>query len=159
MKAILFSTVLLSGLVAGLFYAYSCSVNPGLKSLSDSEYIRAMQSINVAILNPLFFVSFMGLLALFPLSAYQSYGQGSTFYFLLGATVIYFIGTFGVTIFFNVPLNDRLAKFPILMATADESSAMRQAFEKPWNTYHTIRTVAAVVAFGLAILSVFRQKA
>lgn len=63
---IIFLTILFSGLVAGLFYAYSCSVNPGLKALSDVEYLIAMQSINRAIQNPYFFCSFMGLLLCFP---------------------------------------------------------------------------------------------
>jgi uncharacterized membrane protein len=66
MKMALFTTILFSGLVAGLLYSYSTSVNPGLKALPDNEYIRAMQSINTAIQNPVFFIAFMGLLLLFP---------------------------------------------------------------------------------------------
>jgi uncharacterized membrane protein len=61
MKVLLFFTILLSGLVAGLLYAYSCSVNSGLKNLPDAAYLKAMQSINIAIQNPLFFASFLGL--------------------------------------------------------------------------------------------------
>ena len=43
-----------TALIAGLLYAYSCSVNIGLGRLADAEYISAMQSINKAIQNPLF---------------------------------------------------------------------------------------------------------
>jgi len=159
MKVLLFTTILLSGLVAGLLYAYSCSVNPGLKTLSDSEYVKAMQAINLAIQNPIFFISFMGLLLLFPVTSFQLYGsQTFSFVLFIGAMIIYFVGVFGITIFCNVPLNEQLAKFPILHATQHEISSMRQTFEKPWNTYHTVRTFAAILSFGLTILAITKQK-
>lgn len=53
-------TALTTALIAGLFYAYSCSVNPGLGNLPDKEYILTMQSINIAIINPVFMLSFIG---------------------------------------------------------------------------------------------------
>ena len=88
---------LATGLITGLFYAYSCSVNNGLGRLSDTEYMRAMQSINRAILNPLFFVSFIGTLLLLPICALFTYKTGGTstaFYLILAAAVIYVGGRF-----------------------------------------------------------------
>jgi uncharacterized membrane protein len=159
MKVLLFTTILFSGLVAGLLYGYSCSVNIGLKSLADNEYIKAMQSINIAIQNPIFFVSFMGLLFVFPITTYLLYQQQNIFFYLfVAAMLIYVVGVFGVTIFCNVPLNEQLAKFPILTATQLEISAMRKLFEKHWNLYHSIRTIAAIMAFALTILFVVKQK-
>lgn len=157
MKAILFTTVLFSGLVAGLFYAYSCSVNPGLKALSDTEYIRAMQSINVSIQNPVFFLAFMGLLVVFPVSAYQCFGNSATYYLLIASMLIYFVFVFGITAAANVPLNEQLAAFPTAQATPSEITAMRKAFEKPWNFFHSIRTVASVISFGLLVVFLLRQ--
>src|SRR5438105_15298485 len=88
---ILLATATTTALIAGLFYAYSCSVNPGLGRLPDNEYLAAMQSINRAILNPVFFMSFMGTLLLLPLSTYLHYRQPnrSLFYLLLMATILY----------------------------------------------------------------------
>ena len=77
---------------------------------------------------------------------------------LLSATLIYVIGVFGVTMFGNVPLNEQLAKFSISTATESEIIKMRIAFEKPWNAYHTIRTIASILSFGLTILSIIRGK-
>ncbi len=51
---------LLTGLAAGLFYSYACSVTGALGRLPDREYVMAFQSINTAILNAWFFASFMG---------------------------------------------------------------------------------------------------
>jgi uncharacterized membrane protein len=158
MKVIAWLTVLNSGLIAGLLFAYSCSVNIGLQLLADAEYIRAMQSINKAIQNPVFLGCFLGLLLLFPVMAFQTYGLGNSFYYGLSAMLIYFIGVFGITMFFNVPLNELLARFSTATATAVEISQLRQAFEVPWNRYHLIRTVAAILSFALAILAIMNRK-
>ncbi len=154
----IFLTILFSGLVAGLFYAYSCSVNPGLKALGDTEYIRAMQSINRAIQNPYFFCSFMGLLLVFPLCCWQMYGSGTSFYLMLAAAIIYFILVFGITIFGNVPLNNMLESFKINEASNEQIASTRIAFEKPWNQFHLIRTLASVISFSLCILSIMARK-
>jgi uncharacterized membrane protein len=153
-NTILIITATLTALIAGLFYAYSCSVNLGLGRLADREYLAAMQSINKAILNPLFFASFMGTLLMLPLSTYLHYRQvqDTRFMLLLVATIIYAAGTFGVTIFGNVPLNNVLDKFNIIKASATEISAQREMFEKPWLLLHNIRTVAAAISLILVII-------
>ncbi|ACT96463.1 anthrone oxygenase family protein [Dyadobacter fermentans] len=149
----LLATALTSGLIAGLFYSYSCSVNPGLGALPDAGYLSAMQSINRAILNPVFFFSFMGTLLLLPLSTYQHLGTGTRFYLLLGATLVYVIGTFGVTAAGNVPLNELLSKMNLTGASTDELAAHRLRFEMPWNRLHAIRTYASVLSFVLVLLA------
>src|SRR5688500_13358466 len=112
-----FSTIVLivtattTGLIAGLFYAYSCSVNLGLGRLPDGAYLAAMQSINKAILNPVFFATFIGTFLLLPVCTYLHYKPSSTkFIILLIATTLYVAGVFGVTMFGNVPLNGSLAR-------------------------------------------------
>ncbi|MFC7718441.1 hypothetical protein [Nonomuraea recticatena] len=57
--ALILST-LSAGLMAGLFAAFAYAVMPGLKRSSDRTLVEAMQHINVAILNPLFMILFMG---------------------------------------------------------------------------------------------------
>ncbi|MDN5289562.1 MAG: putative integral rane protein [Mucilaginibacter sp.] len=152
---ILIITATLTALIAGLFYAYSCSVNPGLGKLSDREYINAMNSINVAILNPVFFTSFMGTLILLPLSAYLNYTPefNIRFILLLIAALVYAVGVFGVTMFGNVPLNDALANFNTTTASVKEMIDHRTIFEGPWNFLHTIRTIANIVSLVLVIVS------
>lgn len=152
---VLMMTALTTALIAGLFYAYACSVNPGLAQLGDAEYIAAMKSINIAIVNPVFLFSFMGTLLLLPLSTFLQYQQGvsTRFWFLLAATLVYVIGTFGVTVTGNVPLNETLAHFDLQSASADAIARQRADFELPWNRLHTIRTVAGIVSLVLVILA------
>lgn len=56
---ILIMTATTTALISGLLYAFTCSVNLGLGRLPDWAYINAMQSINRAILNPLFLLVFL----------------------------------------------------------------------------------------------------
>src|SRR5699024_2995478 len=49
-----------SGLMAGLFFAFSTSVMKALDRLPANESIVAMQSINTTIVNPLFLALFLG---------------------------------------------------------------------------------------------------
>lgn len=151
---LLIIATLATSLAAGLFYAYSCSVNPGLGRLGDAEYLRAMQSINRAILNPVFFASFLGAVVLLPLATWFSYqGQpNARFWYFLAAAIVYIVLVFGVTIGGNVPLNEALDKFNIDSASAEEIARHRTLFEKRWNMFHSIRSVSNVVSALLAIL-------
>ncbi|MBC7828256.1 MAG: DUF1772 domain-containing protein [Chitinophagaceae bacterium] len=156
-KLAILSTCFLTALITGLFYSYSCSVNTGLNRLGDTEYLRAMQSINRAILNPVFFASFIGTLILLPVctwTIYKNEAASMSFYFLLTAALIYGIGVFGVTVFGNVPLNEILDKFDIGSSTTQEMKSQRLAFESPWNKLHFVRTIACLFSLLLTLASV-----
>src|SRR5215475_3517014 len=58
--ALTFVTALGCGLMAGLFFAFSVAVMQALARLPAAGGIAAMQSINSAILNPLFLAVFLG---------------------------------------------------------------------------------------------------
>jgi uncharacterized membrane protein len=142
----------LTGLVAGLFYAWSCSVMLGFARLKDREFVSVMQKTNRAILNPVFFASFLGAPIMLPISAFLSYGA-ARFWFVLAATVIFTTGTFGVTMFGNVPLNNILDRFDPETATDEEISRQRANFERRWNHLNTIRAVSSTLALILLIIA------
>lgn len=154
-NVILVITGTTTALIAGLFYAWTCSVIPGLARLSNTEYIRAMQSFNLSIQNPLFFASFLGTALLLPVCSYVHFGQpvSTRFWLLLISTVIYLIGVLGVTIVGNVPLNDSLAAFQLDSATTNEIAQARTGFENRWNGMNSIRTAAASFSIILVIIA------
>ena len=158
-KIVLFAAAFLTALITGLFYAYSCSVNLGLGRLSDAEYLKAMQNINREILNPWFFMSFMGTLGVLPVATWLQYKAGHTesFYYLLAASVLYLVGTFGVTVLGNVPLNEALDKFDIDAASVSEIKSQRIRFETPWNRLNRVRTIASILSLLLVLVSIFKQ--
>lgn len=155
-KIIFLVTSVLLALICGLFYAYTCSVSLGLKRLPSAEYLRSMQEINRAILNPWFFLSFIGSLIMLPVATGSSYwndGATGSFFCLAAAAIVYIIGVFGVTIFGNVPLNEMLDKFDIGSATGEQIHAKRLEFEAPWNKLNLTRTLANTLSFILLMLS------
>ncbi|AUD01072.1 anthrone oxygenase family protein [Spirosoma pollinicola] len=159
-NTILACATLTTALMAGLFYAYSCSVNPGLNRLPDTAYLMAMQSINKAIQNPVFFVSFLGTPILLLYSTWLHYGSPVTarFWLLVGATLVYLIGALGVTVLGNIPLNNGLDAFSIQTASLEEIAAQRQKFEGPWGSWHLIRTIASISTLILLILACLNRE-
>ena len=155
---LLLVTAITTGLTAGLLYSYACSINPGLGQVPDETYLRAMQSINRAILNPVFFLSFMGTLFLLPATTLLHAGHPGSLRFLclLGASVLYIGGVIGVTALGNIPLNKALDAFNISSATAQQMADQRAAFETPWNNLHLVRTWASIIALALVIIACLR---
>lgn len=151
----LFIAVVLTGLSAGLFYAWSVSVIPGTRKVIDITYLESMQSINRAILNPAFYLIFIGSPLVLALSTVQHLKSGAGFWLLLSATVVYLFGTFGVTAFGNVPLNDALDALNLAELSNTEKSEFRNSYETKWNRFHLLRTIFALLAFVLSLLGVF----
>jgi uncharacterized membrane protein len=150
---ILVITATMTALMAGLFYAWSCSVMLGFASLKDREFVAAMQATNRAIQNPVFFAAFLGAPLFLPVSTFLNYAAAPRFALLLAASVIYLTGTFGVTIFGNVPLNNTLERFDLESATDEETARQRTNFERRWNNLNTIRTVSSTLAVILVIIA------
>lgn len=103
--------------------------------------------------NPVFMLSFIGTL---PLTNYLHYAKPlHTRLILLSiASLIYITGTFGVTIFGNVPLNNTQAAFDFQKANIQEITHQRLKFEEIWNCLYAI-TVAAVTALSFVIVACF----
>lgn len=150
---ILVITATLTALQAGLFYAWSCSVMLGFARLNDREFVTAMQATNRAILNPVFFVSFFGAPVFLIISTIFHYYQPHRFWFLLAATVVFLGGTFGVTMFGNVPLNNRLDRFDLKAATEEQIALQRKNFERPWNNLNAVRAVSSTISVILVIIA------
>ncbi|MGH1384118.1 DUF1772 domain-containing protein [Kordia sp.] len=155
---VLFSTVLLNALSTGFFFAWSVSVILGTKKVGDVTYLETMQNINREILNPAFFIVFFGSLLTLLITTYLQFNHKTVFWIVLASTIIYLIGTFGVTAFGNVPLNNELDALNIHSFDLSELKNFRTYFEGTWNQYHTIRTIASIISFTLLLIATFIQK-
>ncbi|MBV7533713.1 DUF1772 domain-containing protein [Chitinophaga sp. sic0106] len=141
-------TIILLGLITGIFYCWSVSVTRGLALLPDKAYILAFQKLNQAIQNPLFFICFFGPLILLPVCVWRNFSI-----WLLLATLSYYIGVMGVTIVGNIPLNNMLEAFSVQGAGTEELRQMRAQFEGRWNTLNHIRTLCSLGSFVLTLIA------
>ena len=144
-----------TGLMAGLFYAWSISVTPGLAKIGDESFLQAFQAMNRAILNPVFFIAFMGLIVLLPLVLYLNFNPsgGRQFWFILSATILYLGGVFLITAAGNVPLNNELEALTISAMSAEQMQNFRLGFEQKWVRLNTIRTFCSILSFVLMVLA------
>ncbi len=133
------------GLMAGVFFAFSAFVMKALARLPAAGGIAAMQFINVAVINPLFLGVFIGTGAVCAVAVIVSLTQWDktgAVYLLVGGA-LYLIGSFLVTIVFNVPLNNSLAA----VAPADPDREQQWAgYLDRWTTWNHVRTAAALAA-------------
>lgn len=146
--------------MAGLFYAWSISVMPGLKKLPDREFILAMQSMNRAIQNPIFFICFFGSIFFLATSCFLQYQYplGPSYYLLLTATALYLVGVLGITVFGNIPLNNMLDAFEVNGASLEAMLKLRTIFEGKWNYLNNIRSVAVFLSLCSIVGVVFLKK-
>ena len=148
-----FIGIVLTGLSAGLFYAWAVSVIPGTRRISDASYLETMQTINRAILNPAFFLVFFGALIFDVWGTLIEYkaGIGLSFWLSLSATLVYLLGTFGITALGNVPLNETLDAIDLTRLDSQGMLNARKAYEARWNLLNTVRTGASIMAFLLLL--------
>ncbi len=145
-------TALGCGLVAGILFAFSTSVMKALSRLPSAQGIAAMQSINIAVINPLFMGAFFGTAAasvLVVIFALLRWNEAEAVYLLSGG-LVYLIGTILVTMAFNVPRNDALA-------AVDPQSAygarLWAGYVTSWTAWNHLRTAAALAAAVLLTLA------
>jgi uncharacterized membrane protein len=143
-----------SGLMGGVFFAFSTFVMQALGRQPAAEGMGAMQSINITVINPWFMSVFFGTAILCVLAIVTSFWQGGTagaLCTLLGAA-LYLAGCILVTMKGNVPLNNALAK----LAPADPASASYwSSYLRDWTRWNRVRTIACTAASALFIIAMW----
>jgi uncharacterized membrane protein len=137
-----------SGLVAGVFFAFSTFVMRALGRVPAPEGIAVMQQINITVINPLFMGALFGtaLTCLATIVAALLDWDSSYGAYLVAGAALYVVGTIVVTIVFNVPRNNALAKVD---PRSPEGAALWASYLVEWTAWNHVRTVAPLVAAGL----------
>ncbi|WP_382162736.1 DUF1772 domain-containing protein [Hydrogenophaga sp. ANAO-22] len=140
-------TALGAATVGGVFYGFSTFVMKALAQLPAAQGVAAMQRINIVVINPWFMGAFMGTLLLSIACVVVAVMAGSAA--LLAGGLLYALGTFGVTMAFNVPRNNRLAR---LDPASSDAAAYWPTYVREWTRWNHVRTGAALVAAACAVL-------
>jgi uncharacterized membrane protein len=141
------------GLIGGVFFAFSSFVMNALARLPATQGIAAMQSINITVINPSFMTAFMGTAAVcifLAVSSLLRFDRPSAVYLLVGS-LFYLVGTLGVTMAFNVPMNEALA---VVEPNSTEGASLWTNYLANWTLWNHVRTVAALAAatsFAIAL--------
>lgn len=147
--------VLGSGLIAGVFLAFSSFIMQALHRIPPSHGVAAMQQINVTVINPVFLSAFMGTAALslaaIALAAFRWHVAPARLLALAG--LLYLAGTFLVTIRCNVPLNNRLAAVD---PESPEAAEVWTHYLSAWTRWNHVRTIAAIAAAVLGCLGLLQ---
>lgn len=131
--------------IGGVFFAFSSFVMSALARLPAEHGARAMQEINVVVINASFLGVFFGTAALCIVHAGTSLARNAVAgapLDLLGAA-LYVVGCFGVTIAANVPLNNVLAR---VEAPSPRLQATWTGYLRRWTAWNHVRTIAALLA-------------
>jgi uncharacterized membrane protein len=149
MSGLLITLVVLStlgsGLIAGLFFAFSVSVMSALGRLPAEHGVAAMQSINIVIINPMFLGVFFGTAALCLVVGFLALPRMGepAFAFAIAGGLLYLAGSIGVTMALNVPLNNALAA---VAPSSPEAAEVWARYLKDWTLWNHVRTIASLAA-------------
>lgn len=148
---------LLCSLVAGLLFAFAVVVMPGIRALDDDAFLRAFQKMDGVIQRnqSLFVLVWAGSVPLVIAAAGLGVASaaGPARWATVAAAAIYVLGVQLPTIAVNIPLNNRLQAIDVASLSADERRVARLRFEPRWNRWNVARTVLAVVATVLLLLT------
>ncbi len=149
-SVLLIAMVVLSGLMAGTYLAFSSFIMRAFETLGDQAAADAMNAINRVILRSLFMPLFFGstvIAALLMLHGlFSSQAADARIGLLAGG--IYLLGMFAVTAAANVPLNNALAEAADPQTGAGISWPV---YESRWTRWNTVRSLASLVALGLCL--------
>jgi uncharacterized membrane protein len=140
-------SIVMVGLIAGLFFAYACSVMPGLARADDRTLVVTMQRINRAIINPVFMIPFLGGLLVTGLAVVLHIGDDRRVLPWAVAAFVLHLAVIVVTRRVNIPLNNALDAAGDPDRVAD-LAAVRRAFEATWVRWNVVRALASAASFG-----------
>ncbi len=151
---------LLCSLVAGFVFAFAVVVMPGIKTLSDREFIQAFQVMDRIIQNnqPIFVLVWVGSILALVASAVLGIGQLEEperlliIFALLAYLLVVQLPTFTI----NIPLNNKLQTLNVDEMDETAQKAARMDFEPHWIRWNSIRTTFASLVSSLLIILLLR---
>lgn len=143
--------ILAYALVGGVFLAFSDFIMRSLSLTGGAGGVEVMQVINREVFRWIFMALFLGMAAVSLVIAgigaiTLSHPAGML---ILIAGLVYLVGCFGVTVLFNVPMNEALAGMEL---SEDATRAYWKGTYLPrWTFWNTVRTLACGLSAALLL--------
>jgi uncharacterized membrane protein len=149
-EVVLIAATLTMGLMAGVFAIFSNAIMPGLHKTDDRTFIAAFQSIDRAIINPTFMLTFVGPLVLTALATFLHLtAEGRPLLPWIVAAFVLYLLVFVITIRVNVPRNNEIKAAGDVDRMTDLQSVRERFDEARWVRWNHVRAFASILAFGL----------
>ncbi len=146
--------IVATGLVAGVFLAFSDFVMRSLGKTLPAAGCETMLVVNREVYRTVFMALLLGM-SVFSV-ALAIYAQlqldGPSARWILAGSAAYFVGTFLVTMLFNVPMNHRLDAGG---HDTPEAIDYWQVYLKSWARWNTVRTVVPILAMFCYLMSFY----
>ncbi|MFA8385657.1 MAG: DUF1772 domain-containing protein [Pelagibaca sp.] len=143
--------ILAYALVGGVFLAFSDFIMRSLSLTGGSGGVEAMQVINREVFSWVFMALFLSMaivslvLVAFGATTLNHAAGG----LILTAGLVYLIGCFGVTVFFNVPMNEALAG--MTLSEKATRAYWTEIYVPRWTFWNTVRTLACGLSASLLL--------
>jgi len=132
-----------AALIGGLFFAFSTFIIRALALRPAGEGMAAMVSINRVILRSLFMPAFFGTALLAGLiGGWTVTHWGPASWWLATGAGLYLVGSIGVTMIWNVPLNNAIDRAD----PAADNAALWADYRRRWSVWNHVRTLACLAA-------------
>lgn len=150
------ASLLLTGAIAGFFYAYSVSVMRGLDAATPQQAIGAMQGINAMVRNAWFAPAFFGtpILAVVSSALLFRLKRRHAAIAMLLAAMFYVFGALVPTFAVNVPMNDALAELAVPVENA-EALALWSHYSARWTSWNHLRTLSSLASLLFVGVAIF----
>ena len=148
---VLIIATIAAGLLAGLFYAYTVSVMPGLARGDDRTFVEAMRGINVAIQNGWFMLTFLGAPLLAVIAGLLYLRSGPPLWWIVAgfACLLAMLVITGVV---HIPMNNAID------SGGDNYAELRARFEGPWVRWNVLRMAVSIAGFGCLFGAVLSRR-
>ena len=146
--------ILAYAFVGGVFLAFSDFIMRSLSRTGGVGGVEAMQVINREVFRWVFMTLFLSMAAVsLILAGYGAMHLDHPAGPVIGlAGLVYLVGCFGVTVAFNVPMNEALAGMDL---SEDQTRAYWTGTYLPrWTFWNTVRTIACAVSAALLLFGV-----
>ncbi len=143
--------ILAYAFVGGVFLAFSDFIMRSLAKTGGDGGVEAMQVINREVFRWVFMTLLLGMVPVSMIivgcAVANSGGLAGIVMALAGLT--YLCGCFGVTLFFNVPMNEALAGMELSEGATQDY--WTQSYVPRWTFWNTVRTLACAVSAALLL--------
>jgi uncharacterized membrane protein len=136
-----------AGLNAGVFFAFSAFIMPGLHQLPAAQGIDAMQAFNRTAVTAPFMLALLGtavLCVVLIVRAFMTWGTAPGRW-MLGGAVVYLIAAIVITMVCSVPINDSI---DALNASSIDAGARWSDLSTQWVWWNHLRALGSIGAAG-----------